>query len=75
MGEKGDTDYEELTAGIQKTLVLRGVVEHGSERLLRSEDNFKGEDVVSQDSPNIIYAGKILEDYDISAILEHLKVS
>ncbi|XP_057453886.1 sucrose-phosphate synthase 4 [Lotus japonicus] len=75
VGEKGDTDYEELTAGIQKTLVLRGVVEHGSERLLRSEDSIKGEDVVSQDSPNIIYAEKSLEDYDISAILEHLKVS
>lgn len=75
MGEKGDTDYEELVAGIQKTLVLRGVVENGSERLLRSEDNFKREDVFSQDSPNIIYAEKSYEDCDISTILEHLKVS
>ncbi|KAG5047740.1 hypothetical protein JHK86_017146 [Glycine max] len=75
VGEKGDTDYEELVAGIQKTLVLKGAVEYGSERLLRSEDSYKREDVFSQDSPNIIYAEKSYEDCDISAILEHLKVS
>lgn len=75
VGEKGDTDYEELVAGIQKTLVLKGAVECGSERLLRSEDSYKREDVFSQDSPNIMYAEKIYEECDISAILEHLKVS
>ncbi|XP_061337414.1 sucrose-phosphate synthase 4 isoform X2 [Gastrolobium bilobum] len=75
VGEKGDTDYEELVAGIQKTLVLKGAVEYGSERLLRNEDSFKREDVFSQDSPNIIYAEKSFEDCDISSILEHLKVS
>ena len=75
VGEKGDTDYEELVAGIQKTIVLRGAVEYGSERLLHSEDSFKREDVFSQDSPSIIYAEKSYEDCDISAILELLKVS
>lgn len=74
VGEKGDTDYEELMAGIQKTLVLKGAVECGSERLLRSEDSFK-RDVFSQDSPNIIYSEKSYEECDILAILEHLKVS
>ncbi|XP_020223682.1 probable sucrose-phosphate synthase 4 isoform X1 [Cajanus cajan] len=75
VGEKGDTDYEELMAGIQKTLVLKGLVEYGSERLLHSEDSYKREDVFSQDSPNIIYAEKSYEDSDISEILENLKVS
>ncbi|KAK7322359.1 hypothetical protein VNO77_25738 [Canavalia gladiata] len=75
VGEKGDTDYEELVAGIQKTVVLRGAVEYGSERLLRNEESFKREDVFSQDSPNIMYTEKSHEDCDISAILEHLKVS
>ncbi|KAG5065959.1 hypothetical protein JHK86_009690 [Glycine max] len=62
VGEKGDTDYEELVSGIQKTLVLKGAVEYGSERLLRSEESYKREDVLSQDSPNIIYAEKSYED-------------
>jgi len=75
VGEKGDTDYEELMGGIQKTVVLRGAAECGSERLLRSEDSYKREDVFFQDSPNIVYAEKNYEDCDISAVLEHLKVS
>ncbi|KAH1253468.1 putative sucrose-phosphate synthase 4 [Glycine max] len=62
VGEKGDTDYEELVSDIQKTLVLKGAVEYGSERLLRSEESYKREDVLSQDSPNIIYAEKSYED-------------
>lgn len=75
VGEKGDTDYEELMGGIQKTVVLRGAVECGSERLVRSEDSYRREDVFFQDSPNIIYAEKSYEDCDISAVLEHLKLS
>lgn len=75
VGEKGDTDYEELMAGIQKTVVLRGAVECGSERLLRSEDSYKREDVFFQDSPNIVYAEMSYEDCDISAVLKHLKLS
>ncbi|KAI4318256.1 hypothetical protein L6164_026045 [Bauhinia variegata] len=74
VGERGDTDYEELLAGIQKTLILKGAVEYGSDRLLHSEDSFQREDVFSQDSPNILHAEKSYEDCDISAILEHLGV-
>ncbi|KAK7856065.1 putative sucrose-phosphate synthase 4 [Quercus suber] len=70
VGEKGDTDYEDLLAGLHKTIILRGSVEHGSEKLLRSEDSFKREDVVPQDSPNITFIEESYEAHDISAALE-----
>lgn len=70
VGEKGDTDYEDLLAGLHKTIILRGSVEHGSEKLLRSEDSFKREDVVPRDSPNIIFTEESYEAHDISAALE-----
>ncbi|OMO51515.1 Glycosyl transferase, family 1 [Corchorus capsularis] len=54
VGERGDTDHEDLLGGLHKTLVLKGnCVLCGSEKLLRSEDNFKREDTVPQDNPNI----------------------
>ncbi|XP_022939797.1 probable sucrose-phosphate synthase 4 isoform X1 [Cucurbita moschata] len=65
VGEKGDTDHEDLLVGLHKTIVLRGSVEHGS------EDSFNRECTVtfSRDSPNI----SILEDtygvHDLSAAL------
>ncbi|XP_028799181.1 probable sucrose-phosphate synthase 4 isoform X2 [Neltuma alba] len=71
VGERGDTDYEELMAGIHKTLVLRGSVEEGSEKLLHSEDSFKREDMFNLDSPNLIYSENGHMDCDISAILGH----
>lgn len=54
VGEKGDTDYEDLLVGLHKTLILEGSVENGSEKLVRSEDSYKREDMVPQDSPNIV---------------------
>ncbi|KAI9099631.1 hypothetical protein K1719_024636 [Acacia pycnantha] len=75
VGERGDTDYEELMGGIQKTFVLRGAVEEGSEKLLHSEDSFKREDMFNLDSPNLIYSDKSNMDCDISAILENMGVS
>ena len=70
VGEKGDTDYEVLLAGLHKTIILRGSVEHGSEKLLCSEDSFKREDVVPQDSPNITFIEENYEAHDISVALE-----
>lgn len=52
-GERGDTDYEDLLGGLHMTLVLKGSVAYDSEKLLRGEDNFKREDVISQGNPNI----------------------
>ncbi|RCV37695.1 hypothetical protein SETIT_8G083400v2 [Setaria italica] len=54
VGDKGDTDRERLLPGLHKTLVLPGLVTHGSEELLRDEDGFLTEDVVAMDSPNIV---------------------
>nr|VDC90146.1 unnamed protein product [Brassica rapa] len=55
VGEKGDTDYEDLLGGLHKTIILKGAVGSDSEKLLRSDENFKREDVVPRDSPNISY--------------------
>uniref|UniRef100_A0A7N0RBZ3 Sucrose-phosphate synthase n=2 Tax=Kalanchoe fedtschenkoi TaxID=63787 RepID=A0A7N0RBZ3_KALFE len=54
VGEKGDTDYEDLIIGLHKTVIMKDLVECGSEELLRGEDSFKREDVVPQDSPNLV---------------------
>ncbi|GMY07999.1 sucrose-phosphate synthase 4 [Fagus crenata] len=74
VGEKGDTDYEDLLVGLHKTIILRGSVECGSKKLLRSEDGFKREDVVPQDSPNITFTEGSYEAHDISAALEAMGV-
>nr|QHZ00909.1 sucrose phosphate synthase 4 [Paeonia lactiflora] len=73
VGERGDTDYEDLLVGLQKTLILKGAVEYGSEKLLRSEDSFKREDVVPQDSPNIVFL-EGYEAHEISTALETLGI-
>ncbi|TYH72730.1 hypothetical protein ES332_D05G275200v1 [Gossypium tomentosum] len=57
VGEKGDTDYEDLLGGLHKTIVLKGTVAYGSGKLLRNEDNFKREDAVAQGNPNIKFVG------------------
>lgn len=69
VGETGDTDYEDLLVGLHKTIILRGLVEHGSEKLLRNEDSFKREDMIPHDSPNIAFAEEGYEAHDISAAL------
>ncbi|KAJ9676351.1 hypothetical protein PVL29_025058 [Vitis rotundifolia] len=69
VGEKGDTDYEDLLVGLHKTIILRGLVEYGSEKLLRNEESFKREDMIPQDSPNIAFVEEGYEALDISAAL------
>lgn len=53
LGENGDTDYEELISGTHKTLILKGVVEKGSEELLRVTDI--RDDMVPSESPLIAH--------------------
>ncbi|EHA8587408.1 sucrose-phosphate synthase [Cocos nucifera] len=65
VGEQGDTDHEELLPGLHKTLVLKGLVKHGSDKLLRDVDSYKREDVVPVENPNIVSPA---EGYDISEI-------
>ncbi|KAK9167805.1 hypothetical protein Scep_002996 [Stephania cephalantha] len=69
-GEKGDSDYEDLLVGLHKTLILEGSVQKGSEKLLRSEDSYKREDVVSQGSPNIIAIHQINGESHHNVILQ-----
>ncbi|KAH9680643.1 putative sucrose-phosphate synthase 3 [Citrus sinensis] len=53
LGESGDTDYEELISGAHKTLIMKGVVEKGSEELLRTT-NLR-DDIVPSESPLIAH--------------------
>jgi len=71
VGERGDTDYEELLVGLHTTLILRKSVEMGSEMLLRSGESFNMEDVVPQDSPRIAFV-EGYEAQNISAALKAL---
>ncbi|CAA0394428.1 unnamed protein product [Arabidopsis thaliana] len=70
LGEKGDTDYEDLLGGLHKTIILKGVVGSDSEKLLRSEENFKREDAVPQESPNISYVKENGGSQEIMSTLE-----
>ncbi|KAL6983202.1 sporulation-specific protein 4 [Sarracenia purpurea var. burkii] len=70
VGERGDTDYEDLLVGLHKTVILTNSVECGSEMLQRSEESFKREDVVPQDSPSIAF----VEGHDACDISATLKV-
>ncbi|XP_050215109.1 sucrose-phosphate synthase 4 [Mercurialis annua] len=74
VGERGDTDYEELLAGLHKTLIIRGSVEHGSEKLLRSKDSFKTEDIVPQENPNLGFVEESYEIQDICVALETIGI-
>ncbi|KAL8485758.1 hypothetical protein ACS0TY_027877 [Phlomoides rotata] len=52
MGERGDTDYEELLGGLHKTVILRD-----SEKNVNSDDGLKKDDIViSQDSMKVALA-------------------
>lgn len=68
-GERGDTDTEDLLAGLQKNIILKGSVEYGSEKFLRSTDSYKREDIVPQNSPNIA----ISESYEAHHITQALE--
>lgn len=73
VGEKGDTDYESLLVGLHKTVILRNSVEYSSEMLLRSEESYKMDDVVPQDSPSIAFV-EGHQVHNISAALKALKI-
>ncbi|XP_071692233.1 sucrose-phosphate synthase 4 [Rutidosis leptorrhynchoides] len=74
VGEKGDTDYEDLLVGLHKTVILEGSVEYGSEKLLRSDESFKREDMVPSENSNIANS-KGYEINDIGAALKTLGIN
>ncbi|WOL18727.1 sucrose-phosphate synthase [Canna indica] len=55
LGERGDTDYEELISGYHKTVIIKGIAEKGSEELLRTSRNYPKEDVFPGESPFVVY--------------------
>ncbi|KAJ1704093.1 hypothetical protein LUZ63_003872 [Rhynchospora breviuscula] len=74
-GERGDTDHEELIAGSHKTVIMKGVVEKGSEQLLRGPWSYQREDVVPNDSPLVICtSGEINSDTIMKAFKQASKV-
>ncbi|KAI3464253.1 hypothetical protein Pfo_020916 [Paulownia fortunei] len=68
LGERGDTDYEDLLGGLHKTVILRDSVNYASEMNLQSEDGFKKDDVVAHGNTKIALADGF-EVRDISKVL------
>nr|XP_043632854.1 probable sucrose-phosphate synthase 2 [Erigeron canadensis] len=68
LGETGDTDYEELISGTHKTLILKGVVEKGSEELLRTSGSYLKGDIVPEESPLISYVNTTNSEEIASAL-------
>lgn len=58
LGETGDTDYEELISGTHKTVVMKGVVEKGSEEFLRTSGSYQRDDIVPEGSPLVAYVSQ-----------------
>ncbi|KAK8962583.1 Sucrose-phosphate synthase [Platanthera guangdongensis] len=70
LGERGDTDHEELMAGSHKTVIMKGVVERGSEELLRTTGSYQREDIVPEESPLIVYTKEGIRSEDIMNALK-----
>ena len=76
LGERGDTDHEELISGYHKTVIMKGVVENGSEELLRSAGSYQKEDIVPGESPFIVYTSEgIKSDESMKALKEASKAA
>ncbi|XP_058093288.1 probable sucrose-phosphate synthase 3 [Magnolia sinica] len=62
LGETGDTDHEELISGSHKTVIMKGVVEKGSEEFLRTAGSYQKDDIVPKESPLIAHADGLAAD-------------
>ncbi|KAK4482582.1 hypothetical protein RD792_009745 [Penstemon davidsonii] len=72
LGETGDTDYEELIAGTHKTMIMKGVVEKGSEELLRTAGSYLRDDIVPGESPFVAYTTGEATAQEIAKTLRHI---
>ena len=70
VGEKGDTDHEELVSGSHKTVIMKGIVDKGSEELLRTAGSYQREDIVPEDSPLIVYTKDGIRSGEIMSALK-----
>ncbi|KAJ8449655.1 hypothetical protein Cgig2_001311 [Carnegiea gigantea] len=75
LGETGDTDYEELIGGTHKTIIMKGVVDRGSEDLLRTAGSYFRDDIVPEGSPFIAYTENDPKAAVIADILKQLSKS
>ena len=69
-GAKGDTDHEELLSGSHKTVIMKGIVEKGSEELLRTAGNYQREDTVPGESPLIVHTSVGIKSEEIMKALK-----
>lgn len=72
LGETGDTDYEELIAGTHKTLIMKGVIDKGSEELLRTAGSYLRDDIVPGESPLVAQVGEAATAEEIADALRQL---
>ncbi|KAJ6840893.1 putative sucrose-phosphate synthase 2 [Iris pallida] len=70
LGEKGDSDREELISGSHKTVIMKGIVEKGSEELLRTAGSYQREDIVPGESPLIVYTNEGIRSEEIMKVLK-----
>lgn len=70
LGEKGDTDHEELISGSHKTVIMKGIVGNGSEDLLRTAGSYQREDMVPGESPLIVYTKEGIHSGEIMKALK-----
>lgn len=75
LGETGDTDIEEMISGTHKTLIMKGVINKGSEKLLRSSASYLREDIVPVESPFVTYISAGATPEDIANALRKLSRS
>ncbi|KAL5993241.1 sporulation-specific protein 4 [Asimina triloba] len=72
VGDKGDTDQEDMLVGLAKTVVIKGSVSCGSDGLSRGEDSYKKGDVVPTENPNMVLVEEGFTSDDLTAALESL---
>ncbi|KAK1295248.1 Sucrose-phosphate synthase [Acorus calamus] len=72
LGENGDTDHEELISGSHKTVIMKGIVEKGSEALLRTSGSYPKDDIVPSESPLIAHIDFGQRSEDILTALKGL---
>ena len=75
LGETGDTDYEELISGTHKTIVMKGIVQKGSEELLRTTGSYLKADIVPDESPLVAYTSPEATAEDIANALKQISKS
>ena len=75
LGETGDTDYEELISGTHKTLIMKNMVEKGSEELLRAAGSYLKDDIVPEESPLVTYTSGEAKADDIANALKQISKS